>query len=292
MIEDLLDRQVGVISTAQAVACGISARTVRRRVRACSWRALHPGVFLVGGHRLSDEARVRAAWLWAGGPSATVSGPAAAFWHRMLEQAPADVEITVPRARRLRPQPGVVLRRRDLCARDRVGVRHLWVTGKPLTAIETAALLKRDGSTFLDRALQKHVSLAAVRQAFSRNLGRSGSPAQRRMLGAAADGAESAAERLFMEILRGAGVTGWVLGHPLDGYRIDVAFPALRVAVEIDGWAWHSDVARFVADRRKGNAITGAGWVLLRFTWHDLDARPAECLAELLAALAAARRSA
>jgi very-short-patch-repair endonuclease len=79
-----------------------------------------------------------------------------------------------------------------------------------------------------------------------------------------------------------------VLGHPLGPYRIDVAFPAARLAVEVDGWAWHVDVARFRNDRRKGNAITRAGWDLLRFTWHDLDGRPAETVAEIAATLARA----
>jgi len=60
------------------------------------------------------------------------------------------------------------------------------------------------------------------------------------------------------------------------------------VAIEVDGWAWHVDPVRFRADRRKGNLITRAGWSLLRFTWHDLDGRPAGCLAEILETLALA----
>ncbi len=71
-------------------------------------------------------------------------------------------------------------------------------------------------------------------------------------------------------------------------YRIDLAFPASRLAVEVDGWAWHVDAARFRADRRKGNAITRAGWDLLRFTWHDLTHRPDYVVAEIRAALLAA----
>jgi len=38
----------------------------------------------------------------------------------------------------------------------------------------------------------------------------------------------------------------------------------------------------------QGNLITRAGWSLLRFTWHDLDGRPAGCLAEILETLALA----
>ncbi len=275
----LLDRQAGVITTAQAVTAGVSARTVRRRRRSGEWEVLHPGVHLVRGHRLTAEARIRAAWLWAGGERATVTGPAAAHWHRMLDRAPRDVEITVPRATHLRSRPGIALRRRDLTDRDRVEQDRLWVADKPLAALATTLTA---GSVFLDRALQRHVTLAALRRTHHRHLGEHGSPELGRLPAAAADGGESAAERLLVRLLREAGVTGWVLGHPFGPYRIDVAFPAQRVAVEVDGWAFHSDVARFQADRRKGNAITRDRWDLLRYTWHDLDGRPAECVREIV----------
>ena len=58
------------------------------------------------------------------------------------------------------------------------------------------------------------------------------------------------------------------------------------VAVEIDGWAWHVDQDRFANDRRKGNALVRAGWVVLRFTWHDLTKRPGYVMAEIRTALA------
>lgn len=286
-LQHLLTRQAGVVGLAQAVGCGMSASTVHRRVREGRWARLYPGVFLVGGHRLTGEARVRAAWLWAGGEPAAVTGPAAAFWHGMLAQAPTPVELTVPRQVHLRARPGIVLRRRDLSHRDLVGSDGLWLADKPLAALETAVALP-DGSTFLDRALQRHVRFPALYRCYCRNLGRRGSTAAGRLLGAAADRADSAAERLLVRLLREAGIGGWVLGHPFGPYRIDLAFPAAKVAVEVDGWAWHVDVERFRTDRRKGNAITRAGWDLLRFTWHELDGRPAQTVAEIRDTLAVA----
>jgi very-short-patch-repair endonuclease len=64
------------------------------------------------------------------------------------------------------------------------------------------------------------------------------------------------------------------------------------VAIEFDGWAHHSDVERFRADRQKGNALVRAGWRLLRFTWHDLVNRPRYVIAEIRAALRATETSA
>ena len=86
----------------QAVELGIAKQTVHRG-RATEPGRLHPGVYLVGGHRLTDEVRVRAAG--CGRRRAAVSGPAAAYWHGMLERAPAEIGLTVPR--RCKPEPPV-----------------------------------------------------------------------------------------------------------------------------------------------------------------------------------------
>ena len=145
-----------------------------------------------------------------------------------------------------------------------------------------------EGSVFLDRALQRHVSFPRVYRAYCRNLGAHGSARAGDLLVAAADRADSAAERCAVALLRAAGITGWVLGHPFGKYLIDIAFPEAMLAVEIDGWAWHMGVDRFRADRHKGNALVRARWDLLRFTWHDLTNRPDYVVGEILAALAAA----
>jgi very-short-patch-repair endonuclease len=87
-----------------------------------------------------------------------------------------------------------------------------------------------------------------------------------------------------------AGSAKRVLGYPFGPYRIDLAFPAERVAIEVDGWAWHVDAERFRTDRRKGNSLTRGGWDLLRFPWHSLDGAPAACIAEVTQTLALAAR--
>jgi very-short-patch-repair endonuclease len=284
--DELVARQDGVVALRQAIGCGLSAATVQRRARQGSWRRLHPQVYLVGGHRLTDAARVRAAWLWAG-PNATVTGPASAFWHRMAERAPGVVEVTVPRSAKPRARSGVRLRRRELGGPDVVLADGIRVAAKPLAALETAVVLP-DGSEFLDRALQKHVRFPALYRTYCRNLGRHGSSTAGKLIIAAANRADSIAERRVIALLRAAGITGWVVGHTFGPYLIDLAFPAARVAIEVDGWAWHVDVERFRNDRRKGNALTRSGWTLLRFTWHDLDRRPAEVITEVRETLALA----
>jgi very-short-patch-repair endonuclease len=65
---------------------------------------------------------------------------------------------------------------------------------------------------------------------------------------------------------------------------IDIAFVAVKVAVEIDGWAYHSSVGAFQRDRRRQNLLVRNGWRVLRFTYHDLIDRPDEVVADIRSA--------
>ncbi|MDN5920108.1 MAG: type IV toxin-antitoxin system AbiEi family antitoxin domain-containing protein [Pseudonocardia sp.] len=286
-IDDLLRRQAGVISRAQATALGMSLRTVQRRVASGAWVEVAPGVFLTGGHRLTDEVRVRVAWLWSG-PTSLVSGPAAAFWHRLLDHPGRAVDVAVVSSSRRRPPPGVATRRREIADVDRTEIRGVGLTALGLTVLETAAVVP-DGAAFLDRALQRHLAFDDLYAAYCRAVGTRGMAQAGTLLVAAADRADSAVERRLIGLLRAAGITGFVVGHPFgDDRSIDLAFPAERLAVEIDGWAWHADQARFRADRRKGNDLLAAGWSLLRFTWHDIMNQPVVTVARIRDALARA----
>ncbi|MGH3928512.1 MAG: endonuclease domain-containing protein [Pseudonocardiaceae bacterium] len=128
-------------------------------------------------------------------------------------------------------------------------------------------------------------------RAHCRNLGRPGSAATSRLLTIAADRAASHAERLLVRLLRAAGITGWEQNYPVQDYLIDVAFPAQRVAIEVDGWAWHTTPDRFIRDRQRQNAVVNLRWTILRFTWHDLVGRPAEVINEISTALSSSQRS-
>jgi len=284
----LLSRQDGLITSAQAIQHGMAEGTLRRRVRHDGWKRIAPRVFLAGGHLLTDRARIRAAGLWAGNRG-VISATAAAWWHAMTPTAPVEIEVTVPRRSGLRAYPGIRVRRRDLTAADQLGTDGVWLTDKPLTALETAIAIP-EGSVFLDRALQEHVRFEQAYRAYCRNLGMNGSAQMAVVLTAAADRADSAAERVLIALLQKAGLTGWECGRPFGRWTIDFAFPATMVAIEVDGWAWHMDVERLRADRYKGNALVRARWELLRFTWHDLINRPDYVIGEIRAALTAAVR--
>jgi very-short-patch-repair endonuclease len=285
VLDDFVRIQDGVLTLAQAQRAGLSQDAINRRLRSGRWRRCSRGVYFVDDRPFGDAARIRAA-VWGYGERAVASGLAAAWWLNLTKFAPAIVEVTVPRSGNGRTHPGSRIRRRDLDPTDVVIERELRVTALPITVVE-AAVRQRAGAKLMDAALQRSVQLPTLWRAHLRNKGRYGSPAARRLLRAADGGARSAAERLLIDLLRSAGITGWVANHPVAGYRVDVAFPAKRVVIEVDGLAFHSDSDDFHHDRVRQNAIALAHWQVLRFTWLDLTEFPERVIASIRHAISA-----
>jgi len=50
-------------------------------------------------------------------------------------------------------------------------------------------------------------------------------------------------------------------------YRIDFAFPDLRIGVETDGSHWHTDKEH---DRRRDCYFRERGWLIIRFTDNEI----------------------
>ena len=203
-----------------------------------------------------------------------------------MATAPETVEITVPRNSHGRAARGTRLRRRDLAEVDIVEHRSLRVTALPLTVLE-AATRRGGGPAIMDTALQRRLELCHLERAHVRNRHRHGSTQARRLLDAASGGARSEAERLAVQLLESAGIAGWQANFAVSGYVVDIAFPRQRVAIEIDGWAFHSDQTAFQNDRVRQNRLALQGWQVLRFTWLDLTQQPQRVLAEICAAVSA-----
>ena len=91
----------------------------------------------------------------------------------------------------------------------------------------------------------------------------------------------------MVRLLRAARITGWSANQRLAGYEVDVLFRTERVAIEIDGFAFHSDAESFQRDRAKQNAIALIGYQVLRFTWLDLIEYPDRVLDEVKRAIRA-----
>jgi very-short-patch-repair endonuclease len=59
---------------------------------------------------------------------------------------------------------------------------------------------------------------------------------------------------------------------------VDFAYPDVRLAIEADGYRWHSGRARWRTDLQRRNAVTALGWRIVHVTWEDLERTPDELL--------------
>lgn len=57
--------------------------------------------------------------------------------------------------------------------------------------------------------------------------------------------------------------------RPIEGrkFRIDIAFVEEKIAIEVDGWAYHGKhKSAHAKDRQRQNLLVANGWRVLRFT--------------------------
>jgi very-short-patch-repair endonuclease len=104
-------------------------------------------------------------------------------------------------------------------------------------------------------------------------------------------GAGSAAEFELHLLMTRHSITGWEANAQLklpDGtlVRVDLLFRSQRLAIEVDGWGAHGSKTAFQKDRARQNALIGAGYRVLRFTWDDIMERGQYCVDQIINALA------
>ncbi len=94
--------------------------------------------------------------------------------------------------------------------------------------------------------------------------------------------ADGRSESPFESVLRGVLVVRGVDGLELqveirlaNGLRrVDPADVHLRIAIEADSFEHHGSREALVRDCERYDALTAAGWVVLRFTWEHVMRRP------------------
>ncbi|NDZ93453.1 DUF559 domain-containing protein [Streptomyces sp. SID6673] len=278
----MLAEHGGVFTSAQAYRCGVSDDQLRRRVLTGEWVRVARGVFRVADRKIDARMRMRIGVLRAG-PGAALAGAAAAWWHTLVTTVPTTVTVIAPHGRHGSRIPGATVWHRTLDCDDVTSKDGLAVTAIPLTVLDASVDI---GVRVMDSALLRgKVELEDLLAAQKRNSGRRGSPRARAMVAAMSEGARSEAERRAVALLQRSNVTGWVTNLPVGGYILDLAIPEHKIAIEIDGFAYHSDAEAFQHDRERQNDLIANGWTVLRFTWHDLTTRPQWVLAQIRAAI-------
>ncbi|WP_157850994.1 type IV toxin-antitoxin system AbiEi family antitoxin domain-containing protein [Gordonia phthalatica] len=141
----------GVITTKEALACGLSPARIRGRVNRGEWIRLAHGLMRSASHEFSERAMVRAVVLAHNGIADSTT---AAWWFGMLSELPVPLTLSCTGKPSVVDWPVEVrVSRRGLRADWVTEERGLAVTTKPLTALIAAVELP-EGTTFLDRMLQ------------------------------------------------------------------------------------------------------------------------------------------
>lgn len=288
---DLTRRQAGVVTRGQLLDAGIARGTIDEWLSLARLEATGiDGVYRLGG---APSAADEPAWLAVLGTRSPLSFTSGAQWWDM--QVPDDglVHITRFDRRRLDWPAGVRVHRVALDPSCVVRRRGLWVTTRSETVLDCMGWLSPGRAAVLgDRALQQGwLTMADVAHRLENWPGRWGNRQLRRLSQRLGDRAHAESERKLHAIIRSAGISGWIpqLNVVIAGrrYEIDVALPEARIAIEVDGYAYHSGEDRFQRDRTRQNALVGSGWRVLRFTWTDLADRPDYVLAQIRQLLAA-----
>lgn len=244
-----------------------------------------PGVYAAAPRADEFGIRLRAAQLWE--PNAVVFGRAAAkltFWPSL---AVSRIDLAV--GTRKGDHRSLLLVRRTIPADLIVEVRGIRCTSPALTALDLCTTL---GGNAIDTVLRtRAATLAQLHEALVLTPARAGNRDRRALLLDSRDEPWSEAERETHRLLRAAGITGWETNYPLEmhsgRYWIDVAFPALKLAIEIDGREFHNTPEAFESDRWRQNDVVLAGWRVLRFTANMVRDHPQIVRATIERALAA-----
>lgn len=102
--------QLGLVTTQQLLAAGLSSAAISKRARSGKLYRIHQGVYSVGHQGLSEPERWMAAVL-ACGPGAVLSHGAAAVHWGLLRPLEGPIDITVPTQNGRRPRHGVRIHR-------------------------------------------------------------------------------------------------------------------------------------------------------------------------------------
>ncbi|MEU4252767.1 DUF559 domain-containing protein [Amycolatopsis sp. NPDC026612] len=254
------------------------------------WR----GVVVLGSRELDPLTRA-AAGLLVVGSEAVLSHDTAAALHGCTVLTTTDVHVTVPYSHWAKSRKGLVVHHRHF-AREDVVERH----GLPVFELEAviADVLCCPPSwralACLDEALsglgdpQARALVAKIDRQLADRADRRGTRIAESLLCLGSGKAESPQESRLRLLVIQAGFPAPVLQHEvlsLSGavmYRLDLAWPSLRIALEYDGYEAHED--RTAEDADRDRRLTARGWIVIRARKDVFDS-PGRVLSEIEGAL-------
>jgi very-short-patch-repair endonuclease len=293
-VSRLADAQYGLFSREQLCGLGVTKGMIQRRLAAGRWERMNPRVFRIAGAPESWRQSLRAATLGWGDGAVSSHRSAAGLW-RLAGFEPGPIELTVPGLRQ-RAVP-VIVHRNVLFEADVTIREAIPVTTPARTLIDLASVCPPDAveKAFDDALRRKMISIPRMVWRLDEIEGRGGRPGvslMRSLVEARAEGIvpQSVLETRLLRVMVRAGIPRPVSQHRIrrDGGQIavvDFAFPAEKVAVEADGYRWHSGRIKWQDDLKRRNRLSSMGWLVIHVTWDDLANRPDSVVESIARAL-------
>ena len=275
--------QWGAIGHEQLLRLGLSRSAILRSVKSGRLHERYPGVYTVGHTSLPIEGELVAALL-AAGPGAVLSHATAAWWWSLIPAPPAVIEVSVPHGRRTRVDGVKIHRRRRF---DTTRHRRFPITTGIQTLLDYAsghsiAEVKRA----LAQAEYHHqFDVERLRPALGR--GRPGAATLRQAVALHQPElarTRSWLEAVFLELCQELGLPTPLTNELFHGFLIDAMWRDRRLAVELDGLQGHRTRAQLERDHERDLMLRRHGFVVLRYTAHQLKYQRAEVAADLLQA--------
>lgn len=236
---------------------------------------------LVDAGRSTQVPTRAAAALLLHGPASAIAGPTAAWLHGSTAIDSGDIHVLVPYGHPSRSRAGLVVHNGSLPLDDVVEIDGL----RTLSAVRvTCDLLctarPRDAIAVVDQMLaaQSPERREAFRARVDRRVRNRSDPRGTRqgarLLGLATGRAESPPESWLLLEVVDLGFpppeVNWSLGSPsgTELYRLDLAWPEQRIAVEYNGYAVHA--GRTIEDGQRADDLRRRGWIVIPVTIDDL----------------------
>ncbi|MGH3345653.1 MAG: hypothetical protein ACRDO4_01610 [Nocardioides sp.] len=239
------------------------------------------GVYARSGVELTPLVRAQAAALVISPHSVVVDRTASWVWgvecyrYAELDGTP-PVETCVLRGHQATERSEVAGVTRDLLPEDWVDLDGLRVTTPLRTAMDLGCRLWPPYALGVMDALMRehHFSRSDLERLMRRYRGRRGVVRLRGLVPLADARAESQPESAVRYIIVSSGLAEpviqvWVTVEGAD-YRLDLAYPRAKVAVEYDGEEFHTSPEQVRHDKARRAAMRRAGWIVIVVTKADL----------------------
>jgi very-short-patch-repair endonuclease len=267
-------KQHGVLTLAQLLDTGLAKGAVERRTKSGFFRRLHHGVYLVGPAPL-PRSREMAAVLACGSSTLLSHRSAISAWG-MAPGRPAPIAVEVMVIGRHAPKrPGIRARRvSGMDDSERTQLDGIPITTPARTLLDYALLATpRESERAIAVAYREGLATPAeLAGLVARRKGRPGVRALRQVLADHPEPAftRSEAEERLLALIRAAKLPPPEVNALVDGYEIDFFWREARVAVEVDGYRYHSSRHSFEKDRRRAVHFAARGVQVVPVSWRQI----------------------